>query len=67
MKFYVRDTETGTPTLIKQFTNSAANHPYFNWNFFLIFNVAMGGNMGGNVDAAFTQSAMEVDYVRVYQ
>lgn len=67
MKFYVRDTETGTPTLIKQFTNSTTNHPYFNWNFFLIFNVAMGGNMGGNVDAAFTQSAMEVDYVRVYQ
>lgn len=67
MKFYVRDTETGTPTLIKQFTNSATNHPYFNWNFFLIMNVAMGGNMGGTVDASFTQSALEVDYVRVYQ
>ncbi|MFP5438188.1 MAG: family 16 glycosylhydrolase [Bacteroidia bacterium] len=67
LKFYVRDTETGTPTLIKQFTNSTTTHPYFNWNFFLIFNVAVGGNMGGNVDAAFTQSAMEVDYVRVYQ
>lgn len=66
MKFYVKDTETSAPVLIKQFANSAA-HPYFNWNFFLIFNVAVGGNMGGNVDPAFTQSSMEVDYVRVYQ
>ena len=67
IKFYVRDTETGTPTLIKQFANSTANHPYFNWNFFLIMNVAMGGNMGGNINPAFTQSTLEVDYVRVYQ
>lgn len=66
MKFYVRDTETSDPILIKQFTNSPA-HPYYNANFFLIFNVAMGGNFGGNIDPAFTQSAMEVDYVRVYQ
>lgn len=67
MLFYVKDTETSTPVLIKQFTNSVTQHPYFNWNFFLIFNVAMGGTFGGNVDPAFTQSAMEVDYVRVYQ
>jgi len=67
MLFYVRDTETSTPILIKQFNNSVTEHPYFNWNFFLIFNVAMGGTFGGNVDPAFTQSAMEVDYVRVYQ
>ncbi|WP_428228805.1 family 16 glycosylhydrolase [Flavobacterium sp.] len=39
----------------------------FNSDFFLILNVAMGGNLGGNIDAAFTQSSMEVDYVRVYQ
>ncbi len=39
----------------------------FNHNFFLILNVAMGGNYGGPVDAAFTTAAMEVDYVRVYQ
>ncbi|MBE8723822.1 family 16 glycosylhydrolase [Flavobacterium hungaricum] len=39
----------------------------FNSDFFLILNVAMGGNMGGNIDAAFTQSTMEIDYVRVYQ
>lgn len=39
----------------------------FNSDFFLILNVAMGGNLGGNIDAAFTQSTMEIDYVRVYQ
>ncbi|MFG4001810.1 family 16 glycosylhydrolase [Flavobacterium aquidurense] len=39
----------------------------FNSDFFLILNVAMGGNLGGNIDPAFTQSSMEIDYVRVYQ
>lgn len=39
----------------------------FNANFFFILNVAMGGTLGGNIDPAFTQSNMEVDYVRVYQ
>jgi hypothetical protein len=39
----------------------------FNKDFFLIFNVAMGGTFGGAIDPAFTQSAMEIDYVKVYQ
>ncbi|APQ17784.1 family 16 glycosylhydrolase [Maribacter hydrothermalis] len=39
----------------------------FNSDFFLIMNVAMGGNLGGTIDPAFTQDTMEVDYVRVYQ
>lgn len=39
----------------------------FNSDFFLILNVAMGGTFGGAIDPAFSQSAMEVDYVRVYQ
>jgi beta-glucanase (GH16 family) len=39
----------------------------FNKDFFIILNVAMGGNFGGNIDPAFTQSSMEIDYVRVYQ
>jgi len=40
----------------------------FNNNFFLILNVAMGGNFGGPaVDPNFTSSSMEVDYVRVYK
>ncbi len=39
----------------------------FNQNFFIILNVAMGGNFGGSVDPAFTSAQMEIDYVRVYQ
>ncbi|MBI1343122.1 MAG: family 16 glycosylhydrolase [Terrimonas sp.] len=39
----------------------------FNQNFFIILNVAMGGNFGGTVDPAFTSAQMEIDYIRVYQ
>lgn len=39
----------------------------FNADFFIILNIAMGGNLGGDVDPSFTQDTMEVDYVRVYQ
>jgi len=39
----------------------------FNQSFFIILNVAMGGNFGGTVDPAFTTDSMEVDYVRIYQ
>ena len=39
----------------------------FNSDFFLILNVAMGGTFGGAIDPTFTQSSMEIDYVRVYQ
>lgn len=34
---------------------------------YLILNVAMGGDLGGPVDASFTTDQMEVDYVRVYR
>ncbi|MFH4966933.1 glycoside hydrolase family 16 protein [Gaetbulibacter sp. M240] len=39
----------------------------FNNDFFLIMNIAMGGTLGGNVPAGFTQDIMEIDYVRLYQ
>jgi beta-glucanase (GH16 family) len=39
----------------------------FNQEFFIILNVAMGGTFGGAIDPNFTQSSMEIDYVRVYQ
>lgn len=51
--------------VFKTFINSPGT--VFNHNFFMIFNVAMGGNMGGAIDPAFLQGTMEVDYVRVYQ
>ncbi len=39
----------------------------FNHDFFLILNLAMGGNFGGNVDPALTNATLEIDYIRVYQ
>jgi len=39
----------------------------FNQKFFIILNLAMGGNFGGTVDPAFSTDQMEIDYVRVYQ
>ena len=59
IRFFVDDEEYHT------FTNND-NLP-FDDDFFLIFNVAMGGNFGGNIDGAFQESSMVVDYVRVYQ
>ena len=39
----------------------------FNWDFFLILNIAMGGTFGGSVPDSFVSDIMEIDYVRVYQ
>ena len=39
----------------------------FNQNFFILLNMAMGGNFGGPVDPAVNTATFEVDYVRVYQ
>lgn len=60
IKFYVDDQPA-----YHSYTNTPSS-PY-NLDFFIILNVAMGGNFGGAIDPSFTQSAMEVDYVRVYQ
>jgi len=38
----------------------------FNQKFFFIFNVAVGGNMGGTTINLGSGSTMYVDYVRVY-
>lgn len=39
----------------------------FNQPFFILLNVAMGGNFGGIIAPTFSSGTMEVDYVRVYQ
>jgi len=59
IKFYV-DTQ-----LFFTFNNNSLLP--FNQNFFIILNVAMGGNFGGPVDPAFTNASMEIDYVKVYK
>ena len=45
---------------------NATNWPY-DKNHFIILNVAMGGSLGGSIDPDFTESDMQIDYVRVYQ
>ncbi len=39
----------------------------FNADFYLLLNLAMGGTNGGDIDPAFTQDTMEIDYIKVYQ
>lgn len=63
-----------SPTSVQIFVDDKLYHTVvnssslpFNKDFFLIFNVAMGGTFGGAIDPAFAQSSMEIDYVRVYQ
>lgn len=60
IRFYLDD------ALYFTFDNSDTSLP-FHKNFFMILNVAMGGNLGGAIDPAFAQSSMTVDYVRIYQ
>lgn len=45
---------------------NSQNWPYDNPQF-LILNIAMGGTLGGEIDPNFTESTMEIDYVRIYQ
>ncbi|MDO3695518.1 family 16 glycosylhydrolase [Wenyingzhuangia sp. chi5] len=59
IKFYTDD------LLIHSFSNSSSvpfNHP-----FYMILNVAIGGSFGGQIDSDFTESSMEIDYIKVYQ
>lgn len=51
--------------LIHEVPNSSAIP--FNHDFFLIVNLAMGGNFGGPVAPSVNGGTLEVDYIRVYQ
>lgn len=59
IKVYVDD------RLVYELPNDA-NKPY-NDPHYLLMNIAVGGNLGGDVPANFTQGVMEIDYVRVYE
>jgi len=34
---------------------------------YVLFNIAMGGNLGGSIPAGFSRAVMGVDYIRIYQ
>ena len=38
----------------------------FQRDFYLILNIAVGGNLGGEIDPNFTEGVLLIDYVRVY-
>ena len=64
-----------TATAVKFFVDGTQHHELvisgdspFNRFFFIIINVAMGGNFTGNsIDPNFVSSSMDIDYIRVYQ
>ncbi len=63
-----------TPTEIQFAVDGNVYHTFsnnaslpFESDFFLIVNVAMGGNFGGAIDPNFDESTLEIDYIRVYQ
>lgn len=64
-----------SPEKIEFFVDGVSYHIFeikegmpFDKPFYILLNVAMGGDFTGNkVDPNFTSSAMEIDYVRVYQ
>ncbi len=66
MKFYVDGIEKFKVANGKFSKDNYKTWPY-DQNFFIILNVAMGGNLGGKISDSFLESSMIVDYVRVYQ
>ena len=46
--------------------NNTASIPYDNPHFILL-NIAMGGNLGGEIQSDFSSDSMQVDYVRIYE
>lgn len=72
-EFHVYSAEW-TPTTIKFAIDDKVYHTFsnnsslpFNHNFFIIMNMAIGGNFGGAIDPNLSEAVFEIDYVRVYQ
>lgn len=63
-----------TPNSIKISVDNQVYHSVFNSSalpfnrdFFIIMNLAMGGNFAGPIDPSFTSATLEIDYIRVYR
>ncbi len=59
LKFFIDD------ELYFTFPNDSSKP--FNHKYFIIMNMAMGGNFGGAIDPLVLGATFEIDYVRVYQ
>jgi hypothetical protein len=47
--------------------DNSSELPFYDKEFFMILNIAMGGTLGGDIDPDFTEDSMEIDYIRIYQ
>ena len=64
-----------TSTVVRFFVDGKQHHEVlisgdspFKRFFFILVNVAVGGNFTGNkIDPNFVSSSMDIDYIRVYQ
>ena len=49
------------------FSRAIDNSMPYRFPHYILFNIAMGGNLGGTIPPNFTTATMEVDYIRIYQ
>ncbi len=64
IRWYVDDTLYSVKTAADM--ANPAHWTFDNYQYHLLLNLAVGGNMGGTVDDSQLPQTMEVDYVRVY-
>jgi len=43
-----------------------SRNPFDNEHY-VLFNIALGGNLGGNIPSDFVREVMEIDYIRIYK
>ncbi|WP_339845207.1 glycoside hydrolase family 16 protein [uncultured Dokdonia sp.] len=66
LQFYIDSPDNITLTIDRPEDYNNENWPFMK-EYYFILNIAVGGNLGGEVDDLIFPAAMEVDYVRVYE
>jgi len=66
LEFYIDSPENITLTIDRPENPINDNWP-FDKSFYFIFNIAVGGNLGGEVDDSIFPAQMEIDYLRIYE
>ena len=66
LQFYIDSPDNITLTIDRPEDYNNDNWPFMK-EYYFILNIAVGGNLGGEVDDLIFPSVMEVDYVRVYE
>lgn len=66
LQFYIDSPDNITLTIDRPEDYNNENWPFMK-EYYFILNIAVGGNLGGEVDDLIFPAAMEIDYVRVYE